>query len=173
VEFWGVCMTNSGSDIAYEGLWQAAYKEKKTNELQILPKTFYSDMISYINSLKDDEETREVKSNAFKLLEDLFDRRKQKILIYIAHNKPLPQPIIEAEQDFYDTVLNIYKSKNLDHGIMPKVVNEETLSVVKDIPEIMLPSGTKIGPLKKGDRVPVSDTEDIEFLKSASICAPE
>ncbi|MGC8478405.1 MAG: hypothetical protein ACP5NE_00545 [Candidatus Micrarchaeia archaeon] len=156
-------------NLSYEILWQASYKEKKTNELQTLPKTFYEDINAYLISLKGDEEL-ETKRNAQKLLSELIEKRKQKILIYIAYNKPLPQPSIEIEQEFYEKVSTIFKAEVFDKTAA-KHAKEETLNVVKDIPELLLPSGKRIGPLKKGDLLPVVDKEDAEFLKAAAICS--
>ncbi|MEM3227901.1 MAG: hypothetical protein QXK65_03070 [Candidatus Micrarchaeaceae archaeon] len=158
-------------DLRYESLWQAAYKEKKSNELQILPKTFYRDMWDYIKSLKGTSEDPEITSNASKLLEELFERRKQKILIYVAYNKLLPQPVIDSEQKFYESILEKYKSEKLEQTVAASKLIEERLNVIKDIPEILLPSGKKIGPLKKGESIFAENEEDKEFLKTAEICS--
>jgi hypothetical protein len=41
-----------------------------------------------------------------------------------------------------------------------------------DIPEIMLPSGGKLGPLKKDQRLDMKFSEaDLDFLLSNAICA--
>ncbi len=168
MELWGARMEE---DLAYESLWQAAYKEKKTNELQTLPKTFYFDANSYINSLKENDDDSETKRNAQKLLNELVEKRKQKILIYVAYNKSLPQPSIGEEQEFYEKVLATYKSQNFGQKEATAEKEEELLNVVKDVPEILLPSGKKLGPLKKGDVLPVQDKDDAEFLKSIAICS--
>jgi DNA replication initiation complex subunit (GINS family) len=159
-------------DISYESLWQVVYKEKKSNELQAVPKTFYDDILKYIERQENQQngEANETKQNAERLLNDLFERRKQKILIYIAHNKSLPQPTIPAEQKFYELVLDDYKKTTLDGYKKEDRPGKTNLYINKDIPEILLPSGSKIGPHKAGDKIEVSDDEDVEFLKSTQTC---
>ena len=159
-------------DLSYESLWQAVYKEKKTNEIQTIPKTFYDDIEKYIEKLGkgENEETSETKQNAIKLLEGLFEKRKQKILIYIAHNKSLPQPMPPAEQKFYELVSEDCNKTTLDGYKSSTEQKITSLRVNKDIPEIILPSGKKIGPYKAGDKVNTDNMEDISFLKSTEIC---
>ncbi len=156
----------------YESLCQAVYKEKKSNELQLITKTFYSDIETYINDLKDGTEPApaETKQNASKLLEELFEKRKQKILIYIAHNKSLPQSVPAIEQKFFELVSEDYRKITLDGYKSVAQQGITNLYVNKDIPEILLPSGRKIGPYKTGDIIGMENAEDINFLKSTAIC---
>ena len=158
-------------DFTYESLWQAVYKEKKTNELQILSRTFYQDVKKYIGTLKGTNagEADETKLNAIRLLEELFGKRKQKILIYVAHNKTLPEPTVPLELSFYEKVRKEYGEATVD-GFEEAMPHKEELYVNKDFPEIILPSGTRIGPYKKGDRLELENEEDTNFLKSTEIC---
>ena len=161
--------------MSYDYLWQLYQKEKQTNQLLPVPKTFYEDMSHFITSLDaSNDKSTQIKSNATKMLNELFESRKQKILLYVAHGKAMPAPINSLESEFYDSVVKVTKSS--------KVCVEETKSEAKgacmplkslvDIPEIMLPSGNKLGPLKKEQ---VLDTElsdsDADFLLANAICA--
>ena len=132
----------------YETLWQVTQKEKQTNELQLLPKTFYNDINEFIRSFDGKElsdEDLNLKRNTIKLLNDLHERRKQKILIYVAYKKQMPQPAIQSEQDFYKKLSQVASENKIDFTVMQKP-NTFLLKSLQSIPEIMLPSGRKVGP---------------------------
>jgi len=157
-------------NITYDYLWQAYQKEKQTNQLLLVPKTFYEDSFEFITNLKttkDHDPT--VVENATRLLNDFFDKRKQKILIYIAYNRQLPQPISNNELEFYNKTLQIVKSEKLDLIVQQKNITL-TLKSIKDIPEIILPSGNKIGPLKKDQIVDATNEQDRKYLMENTIC---
>ena len=80
------------SEISYDLLWQLVQKEKQTNELQLLPKTFFSDTIKLLESMDKKDMTEEetnTKKNTTKLIFEIYERRKQKLLIYVAYKKHL------------------------------------------------------------------------------------
>jgi len=61
----------------YDLLWQVVQKEKQTNELQLLPKTFYDDIKAFVASLDNksaNEDEQSIRKNALKLASDLFER---------------------------------------------------------------------------------------------------
>lgn len=154
-------------NISYDYIWQAYQKEKQTNQLLLVSKTFYDDAVEFINRQKTADTT--LKENATRLLTEFFEKRKQKILIYIAYNRQLPQPISNNELEFYNRVLNTVKSEQVDlvqHGKQ----NVHVLKSIKDIPEIMLPSGSKIGPLKKDQIVEKLSEQDSNYLLENTIC---
>lgn len=157
----------------YETLWQVTQKEKQTNELQLLPKTFYSDINEFINSFdsKDlSEEDQNLRKNTIRLLNDLHERRKQKILIYVAYKKQMPQPAIQAEQDFYKKLSQVASENKIDFAATQKT-SAFLLKSLQSIPEIMLPSGRKVGPLEKGQVIELGgNEEDANFLISNTIC---
>ena len=81
----------------YEMLWQAAQKERQTNELQVLQKNFYDEISEFLKRLEGREITDEdasTKKNTLKLLDELYERRKQKILIYVAYKRQLPNLLL-------------------------------------------------------------------------------
>lgn len=160
--------------LSYDYLWQACQKEKQTNQLLLVPKTFYEDIIEYINSLPapgPGEADSGMKANSIKLLNEIFERRKQKILLYVAYNKQLPQPISNLELEFYNRLTEVARATKLEHQSIRKS-NGTALRSLKDIPEIILPSGNKVGPLKKDQVLEMKkDTDsDIEFLTKNMIC---
>ncbi|MGC8669900.1 MAG: hypothetical protein ACP5TL_01975 [Candidatus Micrarchaeia archaeon] len=151
---------------SYSEIWKMAQDEKKTNILLPVPKDFYKSVIKTINEeIKNDLE----KANATKTILDMFERRKQKILVYVAYNKPLPNSVDDTELSFYETIKKEAKAEKLN--ISKDDHNKVVLKVCKDIPEIILPSGNKIGPLTKDKIIEVeSIDEDAIFLLNNSIC---
>lgn len=161
------------SNLNYDLLWQFVQKERQTNELQPLPKTFYDDMRTALSTTEDKNLTEDeinTKKNALRLMSEIYERRKQKILIYVAYKKQLPQPAIQAEQQFYNTLIETTNNNKLDMQ-RPKEGGKQTLQTLQALPEIILPSGKKIGPLEKDQTVVIdADEEDIKFLVSNTIC---
>jgi hypothetical protein len=164
-------ITDYNDNITYDYLWQAYQKEKQTNQLLLIPKTFYEDAFQFTKKTKEnkpyDIPTLE---NTTRLLNELYEKRKQKILIYIAYNKQLPQPISSNEIEFYNRVLKIVKSEKLVLNQNENNNHTLTLKSLKDIPEIMLPSGSKIGPLKKDQIISTQNEQDINYLIENVIC---
>lgn len=160
--------------LSYDYLWQACQKEKQTNQLLLVPKTFYEDITEYIDSLPQSGPNGAdsgVKANSIKLLNEIFERRKQKILLYVAYNKQLPQPISNLELEFYNRLIEVARATRLGHQSV-RQGNGTALKSLKDIPEIILPSGNKIGPLKKDQVLEMrkGSDPDIEFLTKNMIC---
>jgi DNA replication initiation complex subunit (GINS family) len=153
--------------LSYDYLWQALQKEKQTNQLLLLPRTFYEDVMGFINNKAKGSDLA-ARENAPKLIAEFFERRKQKILIYIAYNKPLPQPINSNELEFYNRVLQVVKSEKLENTV--QIAATPSLRSLKDIPEIMLPSGNRIGPVKKDQVISLENEQDKVYLLENAIC---
>jgi len=156
--------------IDYSYLWKLLQEEKQTNVLLPIAKDFYSSATKLMqrSSTGNDQADNE-KTNVAKILLELFERRKQKIMLYIAYDRQLPQQVDAQEMEFYNSMIKIVKAERLDltEDKHAKIV----LKVVKDIPEIMLPSGSKIGPLEKGGIIEVESlNEDMNFLLNNTIC---
>lgn len=157
--------------ITYDYLWQAYQKEKQTNQLLLLPKTFYSDTVEFVKKYRGDKSLNiTVMENTIKLLNEFFERRKQKILIYIAYDKQLPQPISNNEIEFYNKLLQIVKSEKLNLDAKSSINTPNTLKSAKDIPEIILPSGNKLGPLRKNQIIEMENEQDRTYLIENTIC---
>lgn len=158
----------------YETLWQAAQKERQTNELQPLPKNFYEETTEFLKGfegkeLGEDEAT--TKRNTLRLLDELYERRKQKILIYVAYKRQLPQPAIQKEVDFYNSLLEQVERNKIN--LSPSAQgpgHKHMLKSIQSLPEITLPSGKKLGPLEKGQLIEMQGEEDVKFLITSTIC---
>jgi hypothetical protein len=149
----------------YNYLWETYQKEKQTKQLLPLPKSFYDLLISYINT----KATGVEKINGTKMLVDLFEERKQKILLIIAYKKQLLDTIDEHELNFYNSIVEIISSTKLNFGSEQQ--KQEMLKVINEIPEIILPSGKKIGPLKKDEIINAENiSDDVNFLLSNGVC---
>ncbi len=158
--------------ISYDYLWQAYQKEKQTNQLLLLSKTFYDDVGEFLTlEGKTKGQNSTMHENASKLLLDFFEKRKQKILLYVAYNRQLPQPVSNIELEFYNKVLQTVRAERF-----PTQNRQPTPTVLrstKDIPEIILPSGKKFGPLKKDQEIGAMDEQDKVYLLENSICIQE
>ena len=89
--------------------------------------------------------------------------------MYIAYNKQLPQPISIIEVEFYNKVLKIVKFESLE--LSPQIKSTtHILKSIKEIPEILLPSGNKVGPLGKDQIIEVENEQDMSYLIENTIC---
>lgn len=151
---------NDEQDIDF--VWQAYQKEKQSNKLQIIPKTFYTE-VSNILQKNIQEET---KDNINKTVSNLIKKRKQKILIYVALDEKLPSALPDSEVQFYNQIKSFFDAEdlNLKNKQNPDII------VKQDIPKIILPSGKEIGPLANGQLITITDEEDKKFLLINNIC---
>jgi hypothetical protein len=153
--------------ISYDFVWRMYQKEKQTNQLLQISKAFYSDIYDY---LKTNALTEQQKTNMEAIILAMVEKRKQKIFLYAAYGKPLPQPISDTEQEFYNKLIELtatYKINKADDA------NKRTKLVksLTDVPEIILPSGSKFGPLKKNEIAELQNREnDIAYLLKNTLC---
>ncbi len=151
----------------FESVFDIFQEEKKKGELQTLPKDFYVKSSEYVAELErsaniSDESAKKL-GNFNKLVSGLKERRKQKLLIYLAYNKPLPEKIPFEEEQLY------IKLKNTMNDQGP---NEQKLSKLKinsDIPEIITPNGSRLGPFNQNQIIEVDNSVDIEFLVNNNV----
>ncbi len=161
------------NDIKFDVLWQTWQKERKSSMLQQVDRNFYHDAMEFYDNVKKSED-QDLKTNLIKILTNIIELRKQKLLAYVAYNKPIQQTLPKEELDFYKAVATYSKTfqENLfsGHGLeIPQKQNTE-LKVKQEVPEIILPSGNKIGPLMKNNTIYVDDEADAEFLLNNGIC---
>jgi len=129
--------------------------EKKTGELLPLPKEFYT-MAEETLRASGDPATNEHNS-INKLIGSLKERRTQKLLIYLAYNKNLPQPIPSEEEDLYIQIKKILNKNTPD----TKVIK---IKMAKKIPQIITPSGNSVGPFNQDETVYLSEIADVKFI---------
>ncbi len=98
------------------------------------------------------------------MLLNLKERRKQKLLTYIAYGKILPVVIPEEEEALYEEIRAV-----LDKSAEPGV---SKMRVVSSIPEVLTAEGRKIGPYKQGEIIEIGNSRDVEFMIKNKIAEP-
>ncbi len=162
-EVWGVYLEHENF---YDLLWQVWQKEKVSNELQDVSKEFYDDVIDFLASVTgDDEHSKTTKENTVKLIYNIFELRKKKVLLYIAYKKPMPQSIPKLDMSLYNQISDIYNKTELKLDS-----DRNNFIALQQIPKIILPSGTQVGPLSKDDIISIKDEDDKNFLLKNNIC---
>ncbi|MEM3181030.1 MAG: hypothetical protein QW091_02305 [Candidatus Micrarchaeaceae archaeon] len=149
------------TEVSAEILFDKLSAEKSTGELNPLTADFYYKAEQYIALLANTDKSSVEVVNAQKMLSQLKEKRKQKILVYLAFGKPLPKPIPEEEETLYNEILQIL-SNSAD-------VKTTRLKILADLPEIMTPEGKKLGPFKNGEVIEVTDVKDASFIVNNKI----
>ncbi|MGC9099061.1 MAG: hypothetical protein ACP5HW_00740 [Candidatus Micrarchaeia archaeon] len=146
-------------EITAEILFDNLQKEKKTGELLPLPTNFYDIVESTLAKLEasSNEENKQFVENFKKLLSQLKERRLQKVLIYLAYNKQLPQPTPKKEEEIYNKIKSII-------GMDITARASKKIKINMDLPEVITPSGKKIGPFSKGQIVEIDESSTIDFI---------
>ena len=137
-----------------EEIFKKLQEEKRTGELMPLPKEFYIEAGAVE---KQDGKSEAEKGNTTKLINSLRERRRQKLLVYIAYNKPLPSLVPQEEEDLYREIERIINKGN-SHSRNTKIKMNASL------PQVITPKGNKLGPYKQNEIIEVSDSSDVEFL---------
>ncbi len=140
----------------FETVFSVLEKEKSTGELQPLSANFYKEVSEFVASVKDSASKSEL-ANLEKMVLQLKEKRKQKILIYIAYNRHLPEPVPEEEETLYNEIVKI-----LNKG--EKKAETAKIKILADLPEIITPEGKKLGPFKSGEVIELEDQNDINFV---------
>ena len=91
------------------------------------------------------------------MLASLKEKRKQKLLLYVAYNKPLPQTVPEEEEMLYNEVRRILNKDDSEAKIAH-------VKITSDIPEVLTTKGRKIGPFRQGEIVEIANSNDAEFI---------
>ena len=159
--------------ITYNDLYEAARKERYSDQLQPLPKNFVDEVAKYLKekkqlSLKDDDEfsdmiakTKKQLENATTLFHELMTRRRKKILdlVLIASETGISKQDFENmlafEKFLFEELMkNIENSdKKLSEMLLGKKVEEtknELLMFKSDVGEFLDMEGEKAGPFKTG-----------------------
>lgn len=147
-------------NITTELLFSALQREKATGELVPLQKDFYTQTSTFMDALDKtsvaDENSKQLE-NARKMLVSLKERRKQKLLLYVAYNKPLPAVVPEEDEALYNEVRQVLNRDD-------RQIKISRLKINADIPEVLTTQGRRIGPYKQGEIVEVSNNNDAEFI---------
>lgn len=145
--------------ITTELLFSKLNEEKNRGELTVLQKDFYSASTEFLKGLESGQVSQSnprQAENTRRLVENLKEKRRQKLLIYLAYGKPLPQPVPEEEEALYNEIRKI-----LNRDEESRVA---TVKILADVPEVLTPEGRKVGPYKQGDVIVVPNRADVEFM---------
>ncbi|MEM3839084.1 MAG: hypothetical protein QXF01_00690, partial [Candidatus Micrarchaeaceae archaeon] len=125
------------SEIQTEFLFLKLSEEKKTGELLPLPKDFYRQAEEVISKHAEGSTHAEIQ-NKQTALNSLRAKRIQKILVYIAYGKPMPNPLPEEEEDLYRQILSVINKE----AATPKTTK---IKILINIPEVITTQGNTIG----------------------------
>lgn len=165
--------------ITYNDIYEAARKERYSNQLQEVDKNFIEEVKTYLKEKKelaskqDDVfsdvivKTKKQLENAVTLFKEFMLRRRKKILnlVLIAAETGISKQDFENMLDFERTLFeeimkNIEVSdKEFSYILDGKVEDgavKEKVRFKEDVGELMDLDGSKIGPFKQGDEVEVS-----------------
>ena len=157
--------------ITYNDLYEAARKERYSDQLQSLPKNFINEISQYLKekkqlSLKDDEgfsdmiaKTKKQLENATTLFRELMIRRRKKILdlLLIAAETGISKQDFENMLDFEKSLFeelmkNIeFSDKKLSEMLLGKKIDEPKNELVvfkSDVGEFLDMEGNKVGPFE-------------------------
>ena len=144
--------------ITSEFLFLKLAEERSKGELSPLPKDFYLEASKFIESMASgDSDTKQV-LNVQKILRDIREKRRQKLVVYLAYNRPLPQPFPAEEEALYNEIRRILNETAESNA------GTARLRILSDIPEILTTEGRKIGPYKQGEVIEISAGADAEFM---------
>lgn len=129
--------------------------EKKTGELLALPKEFYSQAEDTLRS-SGSTDTNEYNST-MKLISSLKEKRTQKLLVYLAYNKNIPQPIPSEEEDLYIQIKKILNNNTPESKAIK-------VKITKKIPQVLTPTGNSVGPFEQNETIYLSDIGDVKFI---------
>jgi hypothetical protein len=146
-------------NITSETIFSKLQAEKTTGELMPLQKDFYAQAIIFINGLEKESSSEKAKQaeNTKKMVAILKERRKQKLLVYLAYDRPLPQQMPDEEEVLYNEI-NKLLTKDIPNSKLSR------LKITTNIPEVITAEGRKIGPYTQGEVIEVSNSGDAEFI---------
>lgn len=154
-------------EITAEFLFSHLKAERSTGELIPLSEEFYQQAKEELDKMKaqgkNESESKQAE-NATNMLASLKERRKQKLMIYLAYGKQLPHPVPKEEALLYAQLSEVLKGERNSTKVA-------RLKILTDVPEVITTEGKKIGPFKKGEVVEATHNGDVEFMLKNSIAA--
>ncbi len=143
---------------SYENLFAILQEEKKSGELQQLPKDFYKTTAKYIQRHPyENTAARKQEENFGLLMTKLKERRKQKILIYLAYKKQLPPRSPDEDIELYSKL----KKDLEEESEQPRLYK---VKISEDTPELVSPGGNKVGPYNKNQIIETANKPEAEFI---------
>lgn len=161
--------------ITYNDIYEAARKERYSEQLQSIPKNFISEVAKYMKdkreiASKDNEDfsdvimkTKKQLENAITLFKELIIRRRKKILslVLIATETGISKQdfenMLSIEKELFEELMNcmdvsekkLNDSFNGNKGEPTK--NNDLIVFIDDVEEFLGMDGEKMGPYSKGD----------------------
>ncbi len=161
--------------ITYNDIYEAARKERYSEQLQQIPKNFISEVAKYMKdkkeiAAKDSEDfsdvimkTKKQLENATTLFKELIIRRRKKILnlVLIATETGISKQDFEnmlaIEKELFEELMNcmnisekkLNESFNGNKGEQTK--SNDLVVFIEDVDEFLGVDGDKMGPYQKGD----------------------
>lgn len=158
--------------ITYNDIYEAARKERYSNQLQALPKSFLDSVSEYFRDKKEMAaksagdfsevitKTKKQLENALTLFRELMLRRRKKILglVLIAAETGISKQdfdnMLKLEKDLFEELMKCVEEsdKKLDISLNGKEEKKKNQLVVfeESVNELMSPDGGKMGPFEKG-----------------------
>jgi len=159
--------------ITYNDIYEAARKERYSDQLQPLAKRFVLEVSSYLKdkkqlALKEDDDfsdmiakTKKQLENANTLFKELILRRRKKILrlVLVASEVGISKQDFENMLDFEKTLFEDFmkcvevSDKKLNEQLRGKIQDDEKNGLIlflKDVEELVDGTGKRIGPFEKG-----------------------
>lgn len=161
--------------ITYNDLYEYLRKERYSEQLQVLPKNFISEVSSYINEKKAVSsgekdlfseaaiKTKKQLENAISLFRELIIRRKKKILnlAFVAAETGISkrdfENMIDFEKELFDKIIKGMEDAEkeltgfLNSGKKQDVEKNKLILFKQDTEEFLGINGEMLGPYKKGD----------------------
>jgi DNA replication initiation complex subunit (GINS family) len=164
--------------ITYNDIYESARKERYSEQLQNLPKSFIEEVASYLKekkqiTFKDDDgfsdvimKTKKQLENATTLFKELMLRRRKKILnlVLIAAETGISRQDFENMLSFEKTLFeDLMKCIDTSDKKMGEILNgkkdmqkNELVIFNEEIPEFTGIEGEKLGPFEKGEIANIS-----------------
>jgi len=157
----------------YEELLKVWKEEKENPELQMLPRDFYAELVSYMKKMREESRMLDKKTtrarlmyreseNAKKLVKELMKLRREKILRKIVSGKIVAEDSLTMEEkDLHHELLSLAESyqvilKNVLRGQAPQIERKEKpkrtlVRFVQEIPAIIGSDMNTYGPYRAED----------------------
>ena len=165
--------------ITYNDIYEAARKERYSEQLQPLSKNFISEVSNYLREKKDiaskqDDifsdvivKTKKQLENAITLFKELMLRRRKKILnlVLIAAETGISKQDFEhmlaIEKELFESLMKCidFSDKQLGEALNGKKENiqkNELIVFKEDVDELVDLKGERIGPFEKGQIINIS-----------------
>ena len=160
--------------ITYKDIYEAAKKERYSENLQPIPKSFVKDVAKYMKEKKDaaskEEDvfsdvlmkTKKQLENAITLFQELLRRRRKKILhlVLIASETGISKQdfdnMLLMEKSLFEDLMQCIErsdkklNESLNGGEEEVSQKNDLVVFLEDVEEFVAPSGEKFGPFESG-----------------------